>query len=508
MNINHPYLLRFLVALSLVFLLGFLVYWNVENYREVKTELAQDLHNHMSLSCSEYRDSVVQNIFKIIKLDSSFEVSGMHSSLIQHDRKGDSSESFVFNMRHVQSRQVSGVTQIDDADSVITVVVDTLGSTGPQREIIAWRNGDASSVKIEFTRDTMIGRVLISDDNDFVHHGADRVVLDELPNVFNKIDSIYTRRLKNAGLDLYHNINLKDDFNSNSSTDIIIPFEHESYGLSTIPVAVFSDVRGYIWREMSPSLLMSLILFGVVAISFFAILKSWLTQSRLTVMKNEFISNMTHELKTPISTVGVAIEALENFGALDNLKKRKEYLEISKNEINRLKILVDKVLNMSTLDQDQATLIKSDVDMKLLTDDMLKTMKLQFDKLNVDFDYVVSGSDFNISGDKIHLSNVLYNLIDNAIKYSDEKPALKIDLAADDQFVRITVADKGPGIPSEYVPRIFDRFFRVPTDDTHNVKGHGLGLHYVHTIIGQHDGKVSVESKLGAGTTFIIHLPK
>ncbi len=229
---------------------------------------------------------------------------------------------------------------------------------------------------------------------------------------------------------------------------------------------------------------------------------------RLTAIKNEFISNMTHELKTPISTVGVALEALGSFGVIDDIHKRKEYLDISKHELGRLKILVDKVLKMSTLEQDLDVLSFSKVNIRELAEDMLHSMNLHFEKHDVDLDYQVDGTNFEVSGDKVHLINVLYNLIDNAIKYSGEKPQLTVKLKSDYNSVSITVADQGDGIPKEYISKVFDRLFRVPSDDKHNVKGHGLGLHYVKTVIERHAGNVSVTSKIGLGTSFNITIPK
>jgi len=224
-------------------------------------------------------------------------------------------------------------------------------------------------------------------------------------------------------------------------------------------------------------------------------------------LKNDFISNITHELKTPITTVGVAIEALSNFNALQDPKRTEEYLDISKNELKRLSLLVDKVLRMSLFEKQEPELKLENFDLRELVEEILRTMKLQFDKFAAQVNFQWEGNDFHLKADRMHLTSVVYNLIDNALKYSREQPEIQIELNQQDAQLMLRVRDNGLGISPEYQKRIFDKFFRVPSGDRHDTKGHGLGLSYIASVIEKHDGKISVESKLGEGSEFLVTIP-
>jgi Signal transduction histidine kinase len=271
--------------------------------------------------------------------------------------------------------------------------------------------------------------------------------------------------------------------------------------------AVFHNYQTYLIKQIWPQILFSILLFSCIALAFFMVYQSLQKQQRLTALKNDFISNVTHELKTPITTVGVAIEAMSNFDALQNPERTKEYLNISKHELNRLTILVDKVLKMSLFEKGEPELKMEMLDLKDLTQEILNSLKLQFERLAAKVEFQSNGSNFSLKGDRIHLTSVLYNLIDNALKYSPENPEIKIGLHHQENGLEIKVSDQGIGIASEYKDKIFEKFFRVPTGDAHNIKGYGLGLSYVASVIRKHQGNIEVDSEKGKGTTFILFLP-
>lgn len=270
----------------------------------------------------------------------------------------------------------------------------------------------------------------------------------------------------------------------------------------------FSGYRQHLLRKMTPHLLFALLLFGCVSLAFYLIYQSLQKQRRLTMLKNDFISNVTHELKTPITTVGVAIEALSDFNALADPQRTREYLDISRHELSRLSILVDKVLKMSLFEQSEPDLKLETVDLKLLVEEILNSMKLQFDKLAAKVQFQTDGALYQLQADRIHLTSVVYNLLDNALKYSREDPDIRISLEDGPQHIRLQVLDHGIGIPPEYREKIFDKFFRVPTGDRHDIKGHGLGLNYVAAVVRRHHGRIAVDSRPGQGACFTIELPK
>lgn len=265
--------------------------------------------------------------------------------------------------------------------------------------------------------------------------------------------------------------------------------------------------KQFIFQKILPQILFSIFLFSSMALSFFMVWKSLEKQQQLTALKNDFISNITHELKTPITTVGVALEALSNFNALQNPERTEEYLNISKHELSRLSILVDKVLKMSMFEKREPELKIEMIDMQSMVQEVLTSMKLQFEKASARVNFQSKGSSFLLEGDKIHLTSVVYNLIDNALKYSPATPEINLLLENTSDYLQLTVADKGIGISNTDQPKIFDKFFRVPQGNQHNVKGHGLGLSYVASVIKKHQGDIHVNSQINKGTSFIISLP-
>ena len=265
----------------------------------------------------------------------------------------------------------------------------------------------------------------------------------------------------------------------------------------------------YLLGKMLLPILFSVFLVAITLASFVLMYRSLRQQQRLAVLKNDFISNVTHELKTPIATVNVALEALKNFNAMNDPQRSKEYLDISQQELQRLSLLVDKVLRVSMFENKTVELKPERFNILALVDEVASSMRLQLEKLNADLRIDTEGNDFEIEADRLHILSVVYNLFDNAIKYSVDKPVVISILVKDlGNMLEMRFSDKGIGIPEEYLGRVFDKFFRVPHGDVHNVKGYGLGLSYVAHIVREHDGHISVESKEGQGTTFIIKLPK
>ncbi len=263
----------------------------------------------------------------------------------------------------------------------------------------------------------------------------------------------------------------------------------------------------YLIKRISLPVLFSILLLGITIFSFLLLYRNLQQQKKLTAIKNEFIANITHELKTPIATVSVAIEAMKNFDALQSPERTQEYLDISANELQRLSLLVDKVLSLSKFERNEIEIKKEQFDLVQLIQEVIDSMKLQFEKQKAVTSLQLQGSNFNIRADQRHISSVIYNLLDNALKYSLEEPRIHVQVIDQSAYIEIRVSDNGIGIPHEYNRKIFEQFFRVPSGDKHNIKGYGLGLSYVNYIVGSHQGSIAVESELGKGSTFIVKLP-
>lgn len=264
----------------------------------------------------------------------------------------------------------------------------------------------------------------------------------------------------------------------------------------------------FILKRMWFEFLMGLLLFVVITATFYYILNNLKEQNRLVTIKNDLISNITHELRTPIFTVSAALEALESFNGLENPERTKEYLSISKNELNRLSILVEKVLKTSLFEQDALEINYEVFAITPLLHTISNSLQLQLEQENAHLE-ILSLDNMEVRADKIHLTNVVYNLIDNALKYKANRATkIRIEVLNTATQTQIIVSDNGIGIPAIYIDQVFNKFFRVPQGNQHNVKGYGLGLNYVSNIIKQHKGKVNVESEAGKGSQFTISLPK
>ena len=257
---------------------------------------------------------------------------------------------------------------------------------------------------------------------------------------------------------------------------------------------------------LSPWVYISTIVF-LVLIFFGFSLATIIKQKRLSEVITDFINNMTHELKTPIATISLSSEMIMRLETDYDLEKAKKYAGIIFKENKRLETQVERVLNISTLDTENTTLNKKSLDFHELLFEV---------KDNFDFNQLANGgkiliennaSVFTIQADPIHITNVVYNLLDNAVKYCTTKPFISITTKNERNYLVIEIKDNGIGIRKEDLKMIFDKFYRVSTGNIHDIKGFGLGLFYVKLIINEHNGSIDVRSKVGEGSTFIIKLP-
>lgn len=270
--------------------------------------------------------------------------------------------------------------------------------------------------------------------------------------------------------------------------------------------AKFESPLQYILAKMIWTLAGSLLLLVLTTICFMYMLRTILKQKRLSEVKNDFINNMTHELKTPIATVYAAVEAMQNFNALNDQRKTQTYLDISKQELQRLSDLVEKVLHIAAEEREEIELFREETDMSEVMDSIITNHQLKTGR-PVQFRYDNLLGERTVDVDKAHLSNAISNLVDNAIKYSGDHPTVYIKSMLENGKLIIRVKDNGIGIPKVYQESIFDTFFRVPTGNLHNVKGFGLGLSYVKKIVALHGGTISVHSEPEKGSEFIIQIP-
>lgn len=251
---------------------------------------------------------------------------------------------------------------------------------------------------------------------------------------------------------------------------------------------------------------MSLLILGFLFYATLSLIRSFNREKQMSEIKNDFISNMTHEFKTPIATVTLAIEMIRNFGIKNDAVKLEEYLAICNGELSRVTNMIETVLRLAQekpyiIEKEQASIPNILAKFASQVQPQLEENKgeLHLGEISQDFPPV--------SIDKVHLENILYNLFDNSIKYSAGPPQIHVDLIVTEKNFQLLFKDNGLGIPKEFQDKIFDNFFRVPTGNIHNIKGFGLGLSYVKKIVELHGGKISVNSRPNQGTTFVITMP-
>ncbi len=241
----------------------------------------------------------------------------------------------------------------------------------------------------------------------------------------------------------------------------------------------------------------------LLVISFFAYTSFIiLRQKRLSEIQQDFINNMTHEFRTPLSTIAISSEVLKNPSITQAPERLLNYATIIGQEANRLKAQVERVLQMASLENEEVKLKKEKLDLHELISQVAGPFGLALAEKSGRLEMRLQATRHTLEGDKLHLVNVLFNLLDNALKYNRHAPHIILTTRNEKNRLHVTVADNGIGIAPEHLKRVFDRFYRVPTGNVHDVKGFGLGLNYVKSVIKAHGGNVQATSELGKGSSF------
>mgnify|MGYP000625090846 CR=1 FL=1 len=269
----------------------------------------------------------------------------------------------------------------------------------------------------------------------------------------------------------------------------------------------FPNQNKYLLRTMWLLLTISAMFILVIIFSFSFTVSTIIRQKKVSEIKNDFINNMTHELKTPISTISLACQALgdpdikSKEGIVDN------YINVIADENKRLAMVVENVLRTAVMDKGELKLKIIDLDMHQVLDQVLQNMKIQLERKGGQFITDLKATDTMVQADKVHLTNVIFNLVDNALKYTEKIPVIKIGTRNQDDGVVVYVEDNGIGISKENQKKVFDKLYRVPTGNIHNVKGFGLGLSYVKAIVDKHSGWIRLKSEPNKGSRFEILIP-
>lgn len=405
--------------------------------------------------------------------------------------------------------QVRTLTQVSDRTDSIPIDKNVSKSiSGTTIPIDNISGGDNEKTSFPFPAD------ISQEMTDYYLRRGIHSTVDTLAEVnFPKLDSLLMTMLEESGLKVPHRLQMlsgstviatissADYTPSAKAKDYDLPYGQslaDKYQLTLEPLTIPT------LREMSSIITASLILFFILAFSFWFLIHTMLKQKSLEEMKSDFTNNITHELKTPVAVAYAANDALLNFDAGNDPEKRREYLEISQVQLEKLEGMIEQILSMSMESRKTFELRRETIELEPLLQKLSEQHRLSAGKpceIHIDVE-----KGLVLDADRFHLTNILSNLIDNAVKYSGSSVRIDITAKATDEGTEIRVRDNGIGIATDKQKHIFEKFYRVPTGNIHDVKGYGLGLYYAKTMAEKHGGILSVTSAPGKGSEFVLSL--
>lgn len=270
---------------------------------------------------------------------------------------------------------------------------------------------------------------------------------------------------------------------------------------------IIPDFKTQVWESLTWMVVFSALFTLIIIAAFYITVRTMLNQKKMSEIKSDFINNMTHEFKTPLATISLAVDALRNEKVINDKTKMQYFNNIIKDENKRMNKHVETILQAALMEKQEFRLNLAPAHMHELLQHIVDNFQLQLHEKNGRIDLQLNAADDVAEVDEVHFTNILSNLVDNAIKYSGENLVIKLTTHRTAKHFIIQVQDNGIGMSKETVKRIFEKFYRAHTGNLHNVKGFGLGMSYVKTIIDAHKGKIKVESTLGKGSSFTIQIP-
>jgi len=360
--------------------------------------------------------------------------------------------------------------------------------------------------------------------NQFVTDISDYVVDNILTSStfnYSLFDSLITDKLMVNGVDIapvigiYDNTNDKFLYcNSEGKEEKLreTPFKYRFHPEGMMSpneyfIALQFPLSSLLLKENSTRyFILSFLLISLILILFLLSMRIIIKKDKLDEMKNDFINNMTHEIKTPIATIGLACEMLQDSSISSDPANNSTYIGIISDENRRMRMLIETILQNAKMTSNNFEVNRQEIDLHEIINSVVRSFKPKIDNVHGELECDFAATPSTIYADEMHITNMIYNLIDNAIKYSPEKVEIKISTRRENGALVLEVSDKGLGISHEDQKHIFEKFYRVSTGNVHNVKGFGIGLNYVQQVVALHGGKIEVESSVGKGSTFKISL--
>jgi signal transduction histidine kinase len=485
---NKYRLIGILMVLSLVMLASFLSFWLVRQYQEEKEALITSLrHDYEQVFDQQVDTLLMKNLIQPTIEDSTF---------------------FHFSFNNLKY-------MVEENDSIdINIKILNLPDTGS----LSKNNGFTYETSIEKEHATIsdpkaLDSILIKRDS------KDEMLVKSVKLFIAKTEDV----LKDSSLNKFltspvDSASLLSGFeviNDTKNREVTISWAGDLKDINSKSISLNLDgihtpefsVSNYgfqLIKKISPQLLFALFLLMVTSLSLYLAWKALKKQTRLNAMRNSFVANMGHELKTPVSTVKVALEAIQNFDLKQDPDTTKEYLEMAGKEMLRLETMVEKVMQQAAMDSGKLQLLKEKTKLSQISRELLSKMTAVVQSSGASIHSSTPEKEPLLELDAIYVEAAMKNLIDNSLKYAGPKPVLDVTFRNNDHCFEWVLKDDGPGIQEEYAKEVFNQFFRVPNNDRHDVKGYGLGLHFVKGVMEAHNGQVSFKNLKDGGCEFTL----
>lgn len=487
------------IALTIIATIVVQCYWNYQNFLENKQRLSNEVQISLDNAVETYYTEQSKKNFLSIVAGDSLHQTNMFQNFLKG--KVDKSKNFKITSLKITTDDPEEYKKLPKLIDSLIIKDSLLG-----KSIIQSNEKSSKETPLEI----IPGKIKI--DSIRLMKGVQSVFIaltnDDIE--FSALDSLFQHELdkKKIETEFYFNYYQNDSIFKSSKTDSIFQLKNSVAAKSTYlrshqKLDVFYEdlTKNALQRSMG-GIGISLVLSLVIISTLYYLLRVINNQKELAEIKNDLISNITHEFKTPIATVSTAIEAMESFDIIEDKEKTKKYLSISSSQLKKLHLMVEKLLETATLDSEELILKKEPVDLVSLLEKTCHKFELLDHQKKLNFS---SNSDSIITRiDVFHLENAVSNLIDNAIKYGGDSIEVQVTKLLD--RIQINVADNGQGIEKSQQEKLFDKFYRVPKGNTHDVKGFGIGLYYSKKIAEKHGGSLSLVSN-HQPTVFTFHLP-
>lgn len=506
---RHKYIL-YIIVVVIIATIGIQGYWNYKNYQLNKQQLITDVQTSLDKAVDDYYADLAQKT----TLGLTFEGDSRKDVFKDGGILDNLSKSIDKNNSTFKGLDTLNLDSIDGITVIRGLKTDSLPQTNKRNKPIVWRSDSTKKIKklqlnSSLNKDVrfLTSKIVVSINNDTLNaHRVDSLLQLNLKD--KKIDLAYTLNY-NKPKQRFPNFFSKTKASKKNITDSVqkpklLSVSSNSTFLpkgSTLNV-YFENANWVAFKKGISAILISMVLVLAVISCLFFLLKIIKEQKQLAEVKNDLISNITHEFKTPIATIGVALESINNFNIIEDKKKTKQYVDMSSNQLEKLNIMVEKLLETATLDSESLEFNKAPLDVSHLLDTLINRYNTEHQHKS--FSLTLGSKNLTINADAFHFENALNNILDNAVKYGGD--LISVIAKQSSKGVEINISDNGDTLKKENKLSIFEKFYRIPKGNTHDVKGYGIGLYYTKTIVNKHNGNIALDLSNNL-TTFKITLP-